>query len=255
MLLSIAEILKKNEAILEAFDFCVVEFKDIRYAVVSCSIKTSCVELYEVRDEDGSIYPAKRFFETTDYISDHNKGFYGKIDWEKSTADFYSYTKCPEKDADYISLGTGDGIAVINLNEYCIEKLFYFRDYYNMPCQINVIAGNTHQNGTFVLLKYTEYSYVLHLPSYQIDVLEGTDSDVVGRFILNKPYYGYDIYTDHFYLFDVLTKQEVDIKKVFETNHPDSCHLKITECEGKDCITCYADDIVPKTIAIADFLR
>ena len=106
-----------------------------------------------------------------------------------------------------------------------------------MACRVKILPGPIILNGTFVVIQYSVYSYILNLPLYVMDVLAGTNTEVLGRFILRRPYFGYDVGCCGYYIFDVLTKQQITLSSGNGIIGNESTTIEF--CKLEECGTVY----------------
>ena len=159
------------------------------YIYISCLIKTQTTIDYDVIYDPGLydilLKSKSQAFEEDDYWSPHNKGFFAH-----KTDEPHFITYCEEYDnPDITHIGTGTVLVIINKKTSSVCKVFYFKDTYNLPANLDILEVVEGK----VVVRYVEYDYVFEKDSFTfltfVDSYKFLKLDYLW---IAYPFYGYD---------------------------------------------------------------
>lgn len=161
------------------------------YIYISCLIKTQTTidydVIYDPGLEDNLLKSKSQAFEEDDYWSPHNKGFFAH-----NTDEPHFITYCEENEnPDIIHIGTGTVLVILNKNTSSICKVYYFKDTYNLPANLDILEVVEGK----VIVRYVEYNYVFEKEKFTfltfVDSYKYLKLDYLW---IAYPFYGYDAF-------------------------------------------------------------
>lgn len=159
------------------------------FIYISCLIKTQTAVNYDVIYEPGLerilLKSKSQAFEEDDYWSAYNKGFFAH-----KTDEPHFVTYCEEdENPDITHIGTGTVLVIINKNSLSICKVYYFKDTYNLPANLDILDVVEGK----VVVRYVEYNYVFEKDQFTfltfVDSYKYLKLDYLW---IAYPFYGYD---------------------------------------------------------------
>lgn len=207
------------------------EFKEaIKYdglIYLSCHVKTYGNLDYMVIHDSyaGGYVTSKEDALKEEYWSDFNKGFTGRMSPDKQF-----YTHCESKQADINHEGIGACLVCLNEIDLSIKKLYYFKDSYNMPSNVEfveIVNGN-------IIVSPDEYCYVFRNGEYQnLHFVNSWKHKTLGNYLILYPHYGYDAVCG-WTLVDFINKKVFSIPFYYSPDEDESLDIYINS--QKKCL-------------------
>lgn len=138
------------------------------------------------------------------YINNDSNYFilYPNGELKYKTQDHWDYT------SHFNQSGFGNGIAFIDLYNYGLIKVFYFKDDLNFDNPI----GIPFSSEKFIVAEHEERTHLIYLDNFSISSFGGTEYKIYEPFILFFPYSGYSSFNT-FAIVDTNTKKIVNLNQ------------------------------------------
>ena len=121
------------------------------YIYISCYVKTQSSTSFDVIYESGRISSDEQALIDDSYWSPFNKGYFAK-----QTEPFWVQYCKEDENPNIVHEGIGAALVILDRPSMSIQKVYYFKDTYNMPggvSLIDVVSGK-------LVVQYFEHHYV-----------------------------------------------------------------------------------------------